>query len=145
LAAQQANTPIEFAPILNAYQQLQAVADVIIVEGVGGWIVPFNDTQTSADLAQHLGLPVIMVVGMRLGCLNHALLTAQAIQAQGLSLQGWVANRIDPDMALFDENVQSLQARLTAPLLGVIPFSATPEPQAIAPRLDISVLPATSP
>jgi len=141
LAAQQAHIQIEMAPILNAYRQLQTLADVVIVEGVGGWIVPFNDTQTSADLAQQLDLPVIMVVGMRLGCLNHALLTAQAIQAQGLQLQGWVANRIDPAMALLDENVQTLQARLAAPLLGVIPHSAVPEANNIAKHMDISLLP----
>ena len=141
LAAQQADTQIVIAPILNAFRQLQALAEVIIVEGVGGWLVPFNDTQTSADLAQQLKLPVIMVVGMRLGCLNHALLTAQAIQAQGLLLQGWVANRIDPDMALFDENVRTLQTRLNAPLLGIIPHSITPAAPSLAALLDISQLP----
>lgn len=141
LAAQQAHIEIELAPILNAYRQLQTLADAVIVEGVGGWIVPFNATQTSAGLAQQLALPVIMVVGMRLGCLNHALLTAQAIQAQGLHLQGWVANRIDPAMTLFDENVQTLQTRLRAPLLGVIPHSATPVARTMASFLDISLLP----
>ncbi len=140
LAAQQAHIQIEMAPILNAFRQLQTLADLVIVEGVGGWMVPFNATQTSADLAQQLDLPVIMVVGMRLGCLNHALLTAQAIQAQGLQLQGWVANRIDPAMPLFDENVQTLQACLAAPLLGVIPHNAVPEARSIAKRMDISLL-----
>lgn len=140
LAANQENVHLELAPIVSAYRQLQSLADIVIVEGVGGWQVPFNATQTSADLAQQLNLPVILVVGMRLGCLNHALLTAQAIQAQGLQLHGWVANRIDPDMSLFDENVHSLHTRLAAPLLGVIPHSAQPEARALAPLLDIALL-----
>jgi dethiobiotin synthetase len=140
LAARLAGITLELAPMLHAYRQLQSLAEVVIVEGVGGWLVPFNDTQGSADLAQQLGLPVIMVVGMRLGCLNHALLTAQAIQAQGLQLAGWVANRIDPAMALFDENVQTLQARLAAPLLGSVPYNIAPRALAVADLLNISVL-----
>jgi len=143
LAAQQAGIALEIAPMLNAFRQLQALADVVIVEGVGGWLVPFNATQSSADLAQQLGLPVILVVGMRLGCLNHALLTAQAIRAQGLQLAGWVANRIDPEMALCDENVQALQARLDAPLLGSVPHNAAPEARAVAALLDLSRLGAS--
>ncbi len=140
LAAQQVNIHIEITPQLAAFHQLQALADVVIVEGVGGWMVPFNETQTSADLAQQLKLPVIMVVGMRLGCLNHALLTAQAIQAAGLPLQGWVANQIDPDMHLFDENIQTLNRRIAAPLLGIIPHSPTPVARVIAPLLNITLL-----
>jgi len=143
LAAQQAGIALEIAPMLNAFRQLQTLADVVIVEGVGGWMVPFNATQSSADLAQQLGLPVILVVGMRLGCLNHALLTAQAIRAQGLQLAGWVANRIDPAMALCDENVQALQARLDAPLLGIVPHNAAPEARAVAALLDLSRLGAS--
>jgi len=143
LAAQQAGIALEIAPMLNAFRQLQTLADVVIVEGVGGWMVPFNATQSSADLAQQLGLPVILVVGMRLGCLNHALLTAQAIRAQGLQLAGWVANRIDPAMALCDENVQALQARLDAPLLGSVPHNAAPEARAVAALLDLSRLGAS--
>ena len=140
LAAQQPAIRLELAVMVNAYRQLQRLAEVVIVEGVGGWMVPFNATETSADLAQQLGLPVIMVVGMRLGCLNHALLTAQAIQSKGLQLRGWVANRIDPEMTLFDENVQSLQARLTAPLLGVIPHLVAPQALAVVPLLNLGRL-----
>ena len=140
LAAQQTAIHLELAVMVNAYRQLQRLAEVVIVEGVGGWMVPFNATETSADLAQQLGLPVIMVVGMRLGCLNHALLTAQAIQSKGLQLRGWVANRIDPEMTLFDENVQSLQARLTAPLLGVIPHLVAPQALAVVPLLNLGRL-----
>ena len=84
---------------MRRYQALAALADAVVVEGAGGFHVPLNDTQTGADLAQALALPVVLVVGLRLGCLNHALLTAEAIRARGLTLAGWVANRVDPDMA----------------------------------------------
>jgi len=95
--------------------------DFAVIEGAGGWCVPLNDDETMVDLCIGLARPVVLVVGMQLGCLNHALLTAQAIKASGLILAGWVANRIDPDMQAFDENVASLQARLPAPLLGIVP------------------------
>ena len=140
LAAVQDGVLLELEVMVSAYQQLRRIAEVVIVEGVGGWMVPFNDHQTSANLAQQLNLPVILVVGMRLGCLNHALLTAQAIQAAGLQLHGWVANQIDPEMALFDENVQSLSARLAAPLLGVVPHFPAGQSKAPVPFLNISLL-----
>ncbi|MFA7242815.1 MAG: dethiobiotin synthase [Sulfuricellaceae bacterium] len=126
IAATQAGVAIEIAPICAACAALQALAEVVIVEGIGGWRVPLNAREDSADMARQLGLPVILVVGMRLGCLNHALLTAQAIKASGLELAGWVANRIDPSMPAFDENLRALQARLAAPLLGVAPYAAQP-------------------
>jgi dethiobiotin synthetase len=88
---------------------------------VGGFCVPFSDDFDSADLAVQLGLPVIMVVGLRLGCINHALLTAEAIVARGLVLAGWVANQVDPDMRFADENVAALEQRMPAPLLGRVP------------------------
>ena len=99
LAAQFAGIRINFARIEESFSELKAQADVVIVEGVGGFVVPLNDKQDGADLAAHLGLPIILVVGMRLGCLNHALLTAGAIAARGLTLAGWVANVLDVDGA----------------------------------------------
>jgi dethiobiotin synthetase len=90
------------------------------VEGVGGFKVPFHDGKTSADFAQDIGLPIVLVVGMRLGCINHALLTVEAIQSRGLQLAGWVANTIGP-MALLQENIATLEQLIPAPLLGVIP------------------------
>jgi dethiobiotin synthetase len=132
LAAEQAGAAIDFATIANAYRQLAAVADIVIVEGVGGFCVPLNHKEDSADLAQRLGLPVILVIGLRLGCLNHALLTAQAIRAKGLQLVGWVANCIDPALAATDENAAALAERLVAPLLGKVKFAAAPDPQRIA-------------
>jgi len=122
LAAQQAGREIDLTVIQQAYQTLSTQADRIVVEGVGGFLVPLNQHQTGADLAQALNLPVILVVGMRLGCLNHALLTAQAIKAAGLTLIGWVANCIDPQMLAVAENIATLEQRLDCPLLGVVPF-----------------------
>ena len=126
IAAAKAGVVIEIASICAAYTALRALADVVIVEGVGGWRVPLNAHEDTADMAKQLGLPVILVVGMRLGCLNHALLTAQAIDADGLKLAGWVANAIDPLMQAFDENLAALRSRLTAPLLGISPYCDAP-------------------
>lgn len=132
LAAEQAGAVIELELILDAYRNLSSAADIVIVEGVGGFCVPLNRGEDSADLAQRLGLPVILVVGLRLGCLNHALLTARAIRAQGLVLAGWIANRIDPTLAAAGRNVAALAERLSAPLLGDIGFTADPQPRRIA-------------
>lgn len=124
IAASQAGAEIELGVIQAAYARLEAAADVVIVEGVGGFRVPLNDTLDTADLAVALGLPVILVVGLRLGCINHALLTAEAIAARGLTLAGWIANRIDPAMSMQEENLQALRLRLQAPCLGVVPWVA---------------------
>ncbi len=130
IAAQQVGHSIEINHILYAFNQLKNLAEVVIVEGAGGFYVPLNDTQTSADLVQALNIPVILVVGMRLGCLNHALLTQHAILAKGLKIAGWVANVIDADMPYLQENVQSLSARIHAPCLGVVPWLNRHESQA---------------
>jgi len=139
LAAEQAGAAIELELILDAYRNLSAAADIVIVEGVGGFCVPLNHSEDSADLAQRLGLPVILVVGLRLGCLNHALLTAHSIRAQGLTLAGWIANRIDPAMAAAERNVAALVERLPAPLLGDIEFTTNPEPRRIAGLIALPV------
>ena len=122
LAAQQSGVEIDLLVIHYAYQQLSAKADLVIVEGAGGFLVPVNERQNGSDLVKTLNLPVILVVGMRLGCLNHALLTAQAIQAAGLTLAGWVANCIDPQMSVVAENIAALEQRLDCQLLGTLPF-----------------------
>lgn len=122
IAAEQAGVEIALGSIVQAYQQLSTLADMVIVEGAGGFLVPINSKQTFADVAQELGLPVILVVGMRLGCINHALLTVEAIQARGLPLAGWVANEIQPGMAMFEENLASLQQRISAPCLSVVRY-----------------------
>jgi dethiobiotin synthetase len=121
IAAAEAGVDIAFGPIRASCDEARQQADLVIVEGVGGFCVPLGETISAADLAVDLGLPVILVVGMRLGCINHALLTAEAIVARGLKLAGWVANRIDPEMSRFAENLATLQTLLVAPLLGVVP------------------------
>ena len=140
IAAQQAGIDIDLSVIQRAYQALSNQADVVIVEGAGGFLVPLNAQQTGADLARALNLPVILVVGMRLGCLNHALLSAQAILATGLPLAGWVANGIDPQMMVLEENIATLERRLDGPLLGKVPFDLEMDIQKSARLLDVVTL-----
>ncbi|MEP6504235.1 MAG: dethiobiotin synthase [Betaproteobacteria bacterium] len=137
LAAARAGRPIEFAPVLDAVQQLRGLADALVVDGAGGFLVPLSETQTGADLAVALNLPIVLVVGMRLGCLNHALLTADAIRARGLALAGWIANRVDPDFLCPEENLAYLRTHLGAPLWADLPFSATPDPRRDADRFTL--------
>jgi dethiobiotin synthetase len=124
LAAQQDGVRIEIARIKRACQTLTADADRVVVEGVGGWLVPINERQTMADVARALDLPAVLVVAIRLGCLNQAMLTAAAIQQSGLPLVGWVANRIDPGCEQPDGNVAALVERLPVPLLADLGYSA---------------------
>ena len=111
-----------------------------VVEGAGGWRVPLNHAETLAGLARRLGFPVVLVVGLRLGCINHALLTAEAIRADGLELAGWVANHVDPGMSCPAENLATLDAMLGAPRLGVIPWRTGIDARAAAGLLDIGRL-----
>ena len=137
IAAAEEGVTIDFAPIAAACEHARQLADLLIVEGVGGFRVPLGVDRESADLAVALGLPVILVVGLRLGCINHALLTAEAIAARGLTLAGWVANRIDPAMPRQEENIAALAARLGAPLLGSVPHVADGGPAAAAACLSL--------
>ena len=123
IAAAEEGRHIDFAVITAACTEARTAADLLIVEGAGGFRIPLGTDGDSADLAVALGLPVILVVGMRLGCISHALLTAEAIIGRGLKLAGWVANRIDPAMSRFDENLATLLNLLPAPLLGVVPYA----------------------
>lgn len=134
IAAAQAGVPIDCAVIVQSFEDLlkQTDAEAVIVEGAGGFLVPLGEQCDMGDLAQRLALPLVLVVGMRLGCLNHALLTQEAILARGLKLAAWVANRIDPQMTNFDENLVALQQRLKAPLLGVLPHFVKPDVDAAA-------------
>lgn len=122
LAAELAGIEIRPEKILGHFRCLQRRASFVVVEGAGGWCVPLGPDLTLADLARALGLPVMLVVGMRLGCLNHALLSVEAIRRDRLPLAGWIANRIDPDMALFERNVAALEARIGQPPLAVFPY-----------------------
>lgn len=135
IAAAEEDVTIEPARIADALRQLRAQADIVVVEGVGGFRVPLGPQYDTAELARDLALPVILVVGMRLGCINHALLTAEAIAARGLTLAGWIANRIDPAMLRFDDNLAALTERLPAPLLGVVPHLAEASAAAAAENL----------
>ncbi len=121
IAAREAGVAIRFAPILDAFARLQAQADVLVVEGVGGFRVPLGADGDSAALAVRLGLPVVIVVGLRLGCINHALLTAEAVAARGLRVAGWIGNHVDAQMARAQENIASLQETMPAPCLGILP------------------------
>lgn len=114
--------------------------DFLLIEGAGGWRVPFSRTETFADVPKQLMMPVILVVGMKLGCINHALLTAEAILRDGLPFAGWVANQIDPNMNCYAENVATLKTMLRAPLLGEVPFLQDISPAVIAEFIDISDL-----
>jgi len=121
LAAHAAGETIDICLLSRRYRELAALADAVVVEGAGGFLVPLNDTHTGADLAQALDLPVLLVVGLRLGCLNHALLTQEAIRSRGLRLAGWIANRVDPAMRAVDENIATLRDRIDAPLWAELP------------------------
>ena len=140
IAAAQAGITIDLERIVRAYASLSAGADRVVVEGAGGFCVPLNRHETTADVAGLVGLPVVLVVGVRLGCLNHALLTAQAIRARGLKLAGWVANHIDPAMPVARENVAALVERLAAPLLATLPFVTAPDFRQVAAQLDLTGL-----
>ncbi len=116
-------------------------SDLLLVEGAGGWRVPLNQRETLADVAVELQLPVVLVVGMKLGCINHALLTVEAIRNDGLPIAGWVANQLDAEMACFEENLATLRALIPAPCLGVVPaLGACPQAVALVPHLDLTPL-----
>ncbi len=144
IAAAQENVALDIARIVDCHAQAVKLADIIVVEGVGGFRVPLTDAHDTADLAFALNLPVVLVVGMRLGCISHALLTAEAIAARGLPLAGWVANRVDPDMNFADENIAAIRDRLdrqyNAPLLGVVPHLSPVLPDVAANHLDTATL-----
>jgi dethiobiotin synthetase len=140
LAARFAGIRISLDRILAAYSELSAQADMVIVEGAGGFRVPLNDDEDGADLVQRMDVPVVLAVGMRLGCLNHALLTVEALHARGLWLAGWVANGVAPGMARVAENLLTLCTRIKAPLLGVVRHARNPQPERIVRVLDMDLL-----
>ncbi|MBN8440781.1 MAG: dethiobiotin synthase [Thauera sp.] len=141
IAAALEGRPIRREAVLAAVESVAARTDLLIVEGVGGFRVPFGGDWDSADLARDLGLPVVLVVGLRLGCINHALLTAEAIRARGLRLCGWVANTVDPQQPYVAENLDALAHGLgSAPCLGLVPRLPVPTPEAIYPYLNVPAL-----
>lgn len=141
IAAEQAGVQIDLARIDAAFKKLQTQADIVVVEGVGGFCVPLNQREDTADMAVMLGLPVILVVGIRLGCLSHALLATEAIARRGLVLAGWVANYCQSgEVSVANENISALRARIEAPLLGVVGYQEFPDFEKIASLLDLQKL-----
>ena len=145
IAAALDGVTIEAVPILAAYAEIAAASDAVVVEGVGGFRVPLSDEFDTADLAAQLNLPVVLVVGVRLGCISHSLLTVEAIGARNLVLAGWVANEVDPDMAYVDENIAALAQRIPAPLLGRVPFMEQPTAARAAAFITLAGLPGWPP
>src|SRR5450432_1179012 len=140
LAARHEKCIIALAPIEDSFARLSARGAFVVVEGVGGFKVPLGENLDTVDLARAIGLPLVLVVGMRLGCLNHALLTVESIERAGLRLAGWIANAVDPAMAAADENVAALEERLGAPLLGRLPHRMNPDPRSLARHIDARAL-----
>ena len=141
IAAARDGITIEAVPIIAAFAEVSAASDAVVVEGVGGFRVPFSDDFDSAQMAEQLNLPVILVVGLRLGCINHALLTIEAIVRRDLVLAGWVVNEIDPEMSFADENIAALAARIPAPMLGRIPYLEHATAEEAAKFIDLAGLP----
>lgn len=131
IAARRAGITIELAVIADAYGRLAANADRLVVEGVGGWLVPLGRAVTVADLARRLALPVVLVVGIRLGCINHALLTAESIVQRDCVFAGWIANHCDPTCDAAADIVGALRARLPAPLCAELPWMEHPGAAAV--------------
>ncbi|PAJ87038.1 dethiobiotin synthase [Burkholderia ubonensis] len=144
LAAAQEGVTLDLDTIVACHREALTRADVVVVEGAGGFRVPLTGTRDMADLAVALGVPVVLVVGVRLGCISHALLSADAIRQRGLTLAGWVANHVDPAMSFQDENVATLRDWLArehgAPLIGRIPHLAPAAPESAAATLDVAAL-----
>ncbi|MES2671919.1 MAG: dethiobiotin synthase [Pseudomonadota bacterium] len=137
LAARAMGVGVSLARIGAAHDRLLAQADVVVVEGVGGWAAPLDDDLDQAALVAMLDLPVVLVIGLRLGCLSHARLTARAVDMDGLSLIGWIGSSVDPDFAERDDYVELLRAALPASCLGVLPHAASPDPRAMAQWLSL--------
>lgn len=135
LAAEQFAHPITFERIIACYESIKERSDTVLVEGVGGWRVPLGKKQFVSDLAMQLKLPVIYVVGLRLGCINHALLTAEAIKESGLELAGWVANVVDPDMLEPEGTLEVLRDLLPGFFLGYVPWLDHPSTATVASYL----------
>lgn len=137
LAAAEIGVRIDLAHLVANYRALAAQADAVVVEGVGGWAAPLDRGLEQADLVRALALPVVLVVGLRLGCLSHARLTARAVRADGFALSGWIGNRIDPTFRDAEAYLDLLEEALQAPRLGVLPYEASPPAEALAAALHL--------
>jgi len=142
LALRDDGLELQLAPILAAHARLAAVAEAVVVEGVGGWAAPLSAGLDQLDLVRALRLPVVLVVGLRLGCISHARLSVRAIQADGVELLGWIASEVDPAMARVDENFEILRQRLPVPCWGRLPHASDPQPAMLAAHLKLPFAPA---
>jgi dethiobiotin synthetase len=140
VAADLAGVRVDPARIQDAYARIAAVAAAVVVEGAGGWLVPTGPDGSMADLPGLLGLDVVLVVGLRLGCINHALLTAESVTRRGVRLAGWVGNAIDPDFAHAEASILTLRQSLPAACLGIVPTLPSADPRLVAAYLDIRAL-----
>jgi dethiobiotin synthetase len=140
IAAGQCGVDVEVTVIRERARELAGVSDLLVGEGVGGWRVPLGPALFVSDLPEALGLPVIMVTGLKLGCINHSLLTVESIRAGGHRLAGWVANQLDPNMRVREENLATLAALIDAPFLGLVPWMAAPDARVVAGHLNIAPL-----
>lgn len=139
-AARDAGVAIALPRIVEAHARLASMADRVVVEGVGGWMAPLSATLDQRDVARALDADVVLVVGLRLGCISHARLSARSIVADGLRLAGWIGSTLDPAMPHLDDNVAALHARIDAPCWGVLPFGAPPDPAVLSRALSIGTL-----
>lgn len=137
IAASRTNEKINFEKIVSCYEKLASSFDDIIVEGVGGWRVPLSNEETVVDLVQTLNLPVILVVGIKLGCINHAKLTAESILADDIRLAGWISNRVDDDCLCFNETIETLKKDINCPYIAEMPHMKNFEPERIIIKEDL--------
>lgn len=140
LLATEAGVTIDARHVRTCFDSIAGRCEFVVVEGAGGWLVPAGPDTTMADVASAIGVPVVLVVGMRLGCLNHALLTAESIRARGLHLAGWVANRVDPGMPRAEQNITALEHRLDAPRIATLDRSPAGDPASARNAFDIGAL-----
>ena len=139
-AAKQDGLKVDLEHIEKCFNNISSRADIVVVEGAGGWRVPLADNIQTVDLVRKLGLPVVLTVGLRLGCINHALLTAQTILADGLELKGWIANQVDKDYAAKSATMDYLKANMACPLIGSIPYLERFDPNQVTGNLNVKLL-----
>jgi dethiobiotin synthetase len=140
IAAERNGVTMQITPLMSTYREIAQQVDIVIVEGAGGWLVPLNERETMADVAVALDLPVILVVGLRLGCLNHALLTQESIQSHGLPQAGWIANHLSLALPYSQKNLATLSRRLVCPLLATIPYLEHFEIETVLTRFNIRTI-----
>lgn len=140
IAAEQCGRPVDVEAIKSAYEFLRQRSEVVVVEGIGGWRVPLGDKTSLIDIVQSLNLPVLLVVGLRLGCINHALLTVESVDINGCRLAGWIACPVDEHYSTTDETITALKQRLTSPFLGILPRLPEPDVSRLSEGVRLELL-----